>query len=149
MSASNTAHLNLKKLTSPVNAQVKVNEDLVYLDALVQITLKDRDLTAPPASPAEGDSYLVAASPTGDWASQAGKIAVYNTGWTFFTVQEGWVLYILDEDILLNCQGAGVFKQVPIQAAAQVNSVATDVATLVTDFNALLAKLRTSGTLTP
>ena len=35
------------------------------------------------------------------------------------------------------------------QAAAQVNSVAPDVATLVTDFNALLAKLRTAGILAP
>lgn len=33
------------------------------------------------------------------------------------------------------------------QAAAQANSTATDVAGLVTDFNALLAKLRTAGIL--
>jgi len=32
-----------------------------------------------------------------------------------------------------------------IQAAAQANSTATTVADLVTDFNALLAKLRTAG----
>lgn len=34
-------------------------------------------------------------------------------------------------------------------AAAQANSVAADVATLVADFNALLAKLRTRGVLAP
>ena len=34
-------------------------------------------------------------------------------------------------------------------SAAQTNSVATDVAGLVTDFNALLAKLRTAGILAP
>lgn len=34
-----------------------------------------------------------------------------------------------------------------IQAVAQADSVAADVATLVTDFNALLAKLRTAGVL--
>ena len=38
---------------------------------------------------------------------------------------------------------AGVVKQ----AAVQADSVATDVAGLVTDFNALLAKLRTAGIL--
>lgn len=32
-----------------------------------------------------------------------------------------------------------------IQATAQANSTASDVAGLVTDFNALLAKLRTAG----
>lgn len=35
------------------------------------------------------------------------------------------------------------------RAAAQPNSTATDVAGLVTDFNALLAKLRTAGILAP
>ena len=38
---------------------------------------------------------------------------------------------------------AGIVKQ----SAAQADSVATDVAGLVTDFNALLAKLRTAGIL--
>lgn len=36
-----------------------------------------------------------------------------------------------------------------LQAAAQANSTATDVAGLVADFNALLAKLRTAGILAP
>lgn len=34
-------------------------------------------------------------------------------------------------------------------AAAQANSTASDVAGLVTDFNALLVKLRAAGTLAP
>ncbi|QHJ79645.1 MAG: hypothetical protein [Caudoviricetes sp.] len=41
-------------------------------------------------------------------------------------------------------QRGGVLKQ-----AAQANSTATDVAGLVADFNSLLAKLRSSGTITP
>lgn len=40
-------------------------------------------------------------------------------------------------------------KMTATKAAAQVDSVATDVAGLVVDFNALLAKLRTAGILTP
>lgn len=43
----------------------------------------------------------------------------------------------------------GAVKGGVLQATAQANSVAADVATLVTDFNALLAKLRTSGILAP
>lgn len=35
-----------------------------------------------------------------------------------------------------------------LRAAAQVNSAAADTAGIVTDFNALLAKLRTAGILT-
>lgn len=38
---------------------------------------------------------------------------------------------------------------VVLQAAAQADSVATDAAGIVTDFNALLAKLRTAGILAP
>ena len=37
-----------------------------------------------------------------------------------------------------------ILDEVPV-AAAQVDSVATDVATLKTDFNALLAKLKAAG----
>lgn len=40
-------------------------------------------------------------------------------------------------------------RGVVLQAAAQANTAASDVAGLVTDFNALLAKLRTSGALAP
>jgi len=36
-----------------------------------------------------------------------------------------------------------------VRAAAQANSTATDVAGLVTDFNALLAKLRSAGVIAP
>lgn len=36
-----------------------------------------------------------------------------------------------------------------LQSAAQANTAASDVAGLVTDFNALLAKLRTAGILAP
>ena len=52
------------------------NEALRALDAIVQLSVKDRDLAAPPGSPAEGDRYIVAASPTGAWAGHAGDIAV-------------------------------------------------------------------------
>lgn len=40
-------------------------------------------------------------------------------------------------------------RGVVLQAAAQANSTATDAAGIVTDFNALLAKLRTAGVLAP
>ena len=44
------------------------NEALRPLDGLVQLAVLDRDLTAPPASPADGDHYIVASGATGDWA---------------------------------------------------------------------------------
>ncbi|MDE1998019.1 MAG: DUF2793 domain-containing protein [Burkholderiales bacterium] len=66
------------------------------LDALVQPTVKSTTLATPPASPANGDAYIVAASPTGAWAGKAGQIAVWNargTGaWVFYMPKIGWVV---------------------------------------------------------
>lgn len=41
--------------------------------------------TEPPGSPTTGDKWCVLASATGDWASQDGRMAVYETDhWNFF-----------------------------------------------------------------
>lgn len=66
------------------------------------LSIKDRDLTTPPGSPAAGDTYIVAASPTGAWAGHAGDVAVWVPGtpagaWTFYTPRTGWVAFIEDE----------------------------------------------------
>ena len=47
----------------------------------------------PPASPANGDAYVVGTSPTGAWAGKASNIARYSTiagGWEFFTPKANW-----------------------------------------------------------
>ena len=61
----------------------------------------DKDLAAPPASPADGVAYIVAASPTGAWAGQAKSIAYYQTGtgWLFITPRTGFRAYAQDEDL--------------------------------------------------
>jgi len=46
----------------------------------------DNTLSTPPATPDVGDAYIVASSPTGDWAGQANKIATWNgSSWDFYT----------------------------------------------------------------
>jgi hypothetical protein len=47
--------------------EVTHNEAFDQLYALVDLYLLDRDLTAPLGGPVDGDTYLVAASPTGAW----------------------------------------------------------------------------------
>lgn len=77
---------------------VTVNESLASLDAIVQLTVIDRDLTAPPASPAESDRYIVAATATGDWVGHEGSVAVYDGGaWAFHLPQSGWRCWVEDE----------------------------------------------------
>lgn len=76
-----------------------MDANLKKLDCVVMLSIKDKDLTAPPGSPAAGDRYIVAASPTGAWAGQAKNIALYDGAtWQFFTPAKGWISYVEDED---------------------------------------------------
>lgn len=60
----------------------------------------DRDLATPPGSPAEGDCYLVAGSPTGAWTGHAGDITFYlNGSWAFIEPLEGMGAGVLDENV--------------------------------------------------
>ncbi|MEQ1887557.1 MAG: DUF2793 domain-containing protein [Alphaproteobacteria bacterium] len=96
---ANSANLALAYLEAAQSQKhVTVNEALSGLDTLVQLSVLDRDLAAPPASPVEGDRYLVAGSPTGAWAGQAGKIAAWQAGaWIFRTPRNGWQAWVADE----------------------------------------------------
>ncbi|MEC3860141.1 DUF2793 domain-containing protein [Mesobacterium sp. TK19101] len=82
------------------------NEALDRLDGLVQLSVKDRDLTAPPASPAEGDRYIVATGATGAWAGWDGDVALFSGGaWVRLAPQTGWRVWIEDEAVLLVFDG--------------------------------------------
>lgn len=74
------------------------NEALRIIDVLSNLLIKDRDLATPPGSPVNGDTYLIAASPTGAWAGQAGKIGFYYDGWTFISPFEGLQGWVDDEE---------------------------------------------------
>lgn len=72
------------------------------------LSIKDRDLATPPATPAAGDTYIVAATPTGAWVGHAGHVAIWNgTAWVFGTPRLGWVAYIEDEEKLTAYKAAG------------------------------------------
>jgi len=63
-----------------------------------------RALATPPASPADGATYIVAASPTDAWAGRAGAVAVWVAGtpgqWVFATPRTGWFAFIEDESVM-------------------------------------------------
>jgi len=83
------------------------NEGLRVLDAAVQLSVLDRDLTAPPGSPADGDRYIPASGATGDWAGKDLNIAAWQDGaWAFLVPREGWLCWVADEDVLLVWDGA-------------------------------------------
>lgn len=83
---------------SQAQKELTHNEALRIIDVLANMLVIDRDLTAPPGSPVNGDTYIVAGSPTGAWVGQAGKIAFYYGGWSFITPFEGLTAWVDDED---------------------------------------------------
>ena len=91
--------LNLPYI-APAQAQKHVthNEAIRALDAIVQLGLQSKALSAPPASPNEGANYFVAASATGAWAGMESQIAAFQDGaWAFYAPQAGWRAWIEDE----------------------------------------------------
>ena len=73
------------------------------------------NVNTPPGSPADGEVYVIGASPTGDWAGQPNKIAVrHNGAWIFEpsvnaggtpvaigAAHEGLTVYVRDQDLPL------------------------------------------------
>ena len=71
------------------------------LDTLIQCNVISMTLATPPGSPADGDTYIVAASPTGAWAGKATNLARWSAvlgAWEFFAPKEGWKVYCLADD---------------------------------------------------
>jgi hypothetical protein len=94
-------------MAAQAQKHVTHNEALRALDAIVQLAVADKDLDAPPGSPDDGACYIVAASPTGAWSGQAGRIAAWQDGaWAFYAPREGWLAWVADEDTLYVWNGA-------------------------------------------
>jgi hypothetical protein len=91
---SNSTYLGLPYLeASQAQKHVTVNEALARLDAQIHLSVLSRVLATPPATPVEGDRYLVAAAATAAWSGQSGKLALWLAGaWVFVTPREGKVL---------------------------------------------------------
>lgn len=80
------------------NFKSDMDANLLLIDRVLQLSIKDRDLTAPPGSPAAGDRYIPATGSTGAWSGHDGKVAVYNgSGWSIYTPKNGWLAVIEDE----------------------------------------------------
>lgn len=82
------------------------NEALALLETLVT-GVKSRANGSVPASPSEGDAYIMDVD-TGDWADGAlNDIAVYYSGdWHFITPVQGLRLYCNDESDILIYSGS-------------------------------------------
>ncbi|MGQ0609807.1 MAG: DUF2793 domain-containing protein [Paracoccaceae bacterium] len=95
-------------LPSQAQKHVTHNEALRLLDVMVQLSVTQRTLGAPPASPALGDRHIVGVAPTGDWAAHQDEIALWNgSAWEFFAPLQGWRAYVAGEAAVLVYDGSG------------------------------------------
>ena len=95
-------------LILPAQAQKHVthNESLRLLDILVHLAVLDRDRSAPPALPAEGDRHIIGPDATGEWAGHDGKVAAFWGGaWAILAPRPGWQARVLAEDLTLAHDG--------------------------------------------
>lgn len=93
----------------PAQAQKHVthNEALGLLDILVQLSVQDDQLSAPPQTPSEGDSYIVGQDSVGAWTGHDAEIAAFADGaWTFLTPKTGWRAWCAARETLLVFDGA-------------------------------------------
>ena len=94
-------------MAAQAQKHVTHNEAIRALDAVVHLAVIDRNQNTPPASPANGDRYIVAPSPFGDWADQAHNIAAFQDGaWSFYKPQIGWTTWVADETLQLVWDGS-------------------------------------------
>lgn len=135
-----TAHLALPFImAAQAQKHVTHNEALRILDGVVQLSVKDRDLTAPPGSPTDGDRYIVGSGATGDWAGCDLNVALLTDGaWLRLPPRAGWLAWIEDEALLLVYNGAGWIGTTP---AALQNLALLGLGTTADASNPFSAKL--------
>jgi hypothetical protein len=120
-----TANLKLPEIAESQSGKATThNEALHVVDALLNCGVIDRDLTAPPGSPVDGDVYIPKATATGAWAGHENHLAQWDvSAWKFHVPEEGWTCYVRDEDKLLVYTGS-VWALLAGSGAGSVTSVA-------------------------
>ncbi len=117
------------------------NEAMTLLDTLVQLSVIDKDLAAPPGSPAEGDTYIVAADGAGAWIGWDKRIARFIDGtWRSYLPGEGdgagWLAYVIDEETLYVFTGTDweqLFVAEGHSGVSSVNGATGDVSLTLDD----------------
>lgn len=82
---------------------------MAQMTRLPWLAVNSMTVTAPPASPAQGDAYLVPAGATGAWAANIGRIAEWSgTAWSYAVPTDGHGIGLPDGRIFERVGGAYV-----------------------------------------
>lgn len=83
------------------------NEALAAIDALLHASVESHVLADPPAVPAPGQSWIIAAPATGAWAGRANFLASWTGGgWRFASPVEGMLVWNRASSLWLRWTGA-------------------------------------------
>jgi hypothetical protein len=139
---TDTANLGLPCIdAAQAQKHVTHNEALRLLDTLVQLAVLDRDLTAPPGSPSEGQRWIVKAGATGAWVGYDADVAAWQDGgWQFSTPKMGWVAYVVDEGALVAWNGSAWVDALSMLTSLQ-NLTLLGIGTTADSTNPFSAKL--------
>lgn len=78
---------------------VAINAFIEDAEAVFGGFVKSRSTPVPPASPAQGDTYIVPAGATAAWANLTGSVVRYRgTGWRFYPATVGMVYEVENEN---------------------------------------------------
>ena len=92
---------------SQAQKHVTVNDALALLDGLLHLSVMSRAIATPPVTPADGDRYLIAATPTAAWTGHAGHVGLNVAGaWRFLVPRSGWRIWVEAESLLLVFNGS-------------------------------------------
>jgi hypothetical protein len=100
--------------TSAGDAVAIHNQSIARLDGLVQASVKSRVLSAAPASPATGDTYLIKPTATGSWTGRDNHLAYWNgTTWLFTAPKVGMIVWVENERVVASCHTGPSWKTRP------------------------------------
>jgi len=119
-----------------------VNEALSLLDGLVHGAVEG-EVSAPPATPLDGQAWIVGSAPSGAWSGKTGNLALRQSGqWLFAVPQDG--MKMLNRSTGQELRRAGGSWRIASVPAAPSGGSVIDTEARAT-LTALIAALRQAG----
>jgi hypothetical protein len=103
---------------------VTLNESLVMLDDVVQLSVEDASLASPPPAPVDGARYIVASPSGGAWSGRDGWLACRDGGsWRFHATETGWQAWDKAAGRMLVRTGGGGWTESGLASPGAVQQV--------------------------
>lgn len=97
---------------------VTFNEAMIRLEAVSQVSVINTITLTPPASPSDGDSYVIGSVATGVWLGRENDIAVWsNSQWLYATPTEGWLIFDQAQGTHLKWDGIAWVNAFPLSSS--------------------------------